>query len=428
MTPNESLDRFHRQLNARHLSNTTHSNYHLWVSRFFEYCRPDDVSELTIDDAQDFLLNLSENYDYADRTYNVAVDAIRSFFELVLHIHGSGKEFLKRKVSVVQKNLSENYDYADRTYNVAVDAIRSFFELVLHIHGSGKEFLKRKVSVVQKNPITPDQALTLLESCQDPMLKAAIALGFGCGMRIEEIVTLKVVNIHKGSRFITIENSKGNKTRTVKYKAAIALGFGCGMRIEEIVTLKVVNIHKGSRFITIENSKGNKTRTVKYSLSAMEILQNYCRIRGITSASKDSYIFPSEKKSGDHMSCSVLSYIKYSLSAMEILQNYCRIRGITSASKDSYIFPSEKKSGDHMSCSVLSYTFRNYLQTISFYLPDQTFHGLRHAFATSLANRNVPLPVIQKLMGHQSAATTAFYIHTPQEEPDELPDLLVREK
>ena len=287
MTPNESLDRFHRQLNARHLSITTHSNYHLWVSRFFEYCRPDDVSELTIDDAQDFLLN-----------------------------------------------LSENYDYADRTYNVAVDAIRSFFELVLHIHGSGKEFLKRKVSVVQKNPITPDQALTLLESCQDPMLKAAIALGFGCGMRIEEIVTLKVVNIHKGSRFITIENSKGNKTRTVKY----------------------------------------------------------------------------------------------SLSAMEILQNYCRIRGITSASKDSYIFPSEKKSGDHMSCSVLSYTFRNYLQTISFYLPDQTFHGLRHAFATSLANRNVPLPVIQKLMGHQSAATTAFYIHTPQEEPDELPDLLVREK
>lgn len=38
--------------------------------------------------------------------------------------------------------------------------------------------------------------------------------------------------------------------------------------------------------------------------------------------------------------------------------------------------------------------------------------------------KGVPLPKIQKLMGHASCATTAKYIHTPEELDDDLPELI----
>jgi len=39
-----------------------------------------------------------------------------------------------------------------------------------------------------------------------------------------------------------------------------------------------------------------------------------------------------------------------------------------------------------------------------------TFHNLRHWGASRLAEENVPLPDIQKLLGHTRATTTDTYI------------------
>ncbi|MGB0971877.1 MAG: tyrosine-type recombinase/integrase [Mycobacterium sp.] len=47
-------------------------------------------------------------------------------------------------------------------------------------------------------------------------------------------------------------------------------------------------------------------------------------------------------------------------------------------------------------------------------LPRMTPHGLRHAFASSLAQKAVPLPVVKDLLGHSSIQTTMRYAeHAP---------------
>ncbi|MGB7757633.1 MAG: tyrosine-type recombinase/integrase [Salinisphaera sp.] len=49
-----------------------------------------------------------------------------------------------------------------------------------------------------------------------------------------------------------------------------------------------------------------------------------------------------------------------------------------------------------------------------------TYHGLRHSFATRAAERDIPLPVIQKWLGHSDITTTMRYIHAKADYMDQL--------
>lgn|GEM_PF-2172748 len=57
-----------------------------------------------------------------------------------------------------------------------------------------------------------------------------------------------------------------------------------------------------------------------------------------------------------------------------------------------------------------TYTLRRANKELSKPLPEITFHGLRHSFATMIAP-NVEISVLQKLLGHSQITTTMIYTH-----------------
>jgi integrase len=52
------------------------------------------------------------------------------------------------------------------------------------------------------------------------------------------------------------------------------------------------------------------------------------------------------------------------------------------------------------------------------------FHDLRHSFISFLAERGVPLPIVQSMVGHMSAKMTRYYTHISSQAARQAVELL----
>lgn len=68
------------------------------------------------------------------------------------------------------------------------------------------------------------------------------------------------------------------------------------------------------------------------------------------------------------------------------------------------------KLGHRLSASSVWHLVKNYALKAGL-SQEITVHSLRHGFATKLNDSGVPIPIIQKLMGHKSPSTTYRYLH-----------------
>lgn len=71
-----------------------------------------------------------------------------------------------------------------------------------------------------------------------------------------------------------------------------------------------------------------------------------------------------------------------------------------------YVF---SKSGDSIGCRALLTHLKKVSNAAG--IGNIGWHTLRHTFASHLAVRGVPVPVVQALLGHASISTTMRYAH-----------------
>jgi integrase/recombinase XerD len=72
-----------------------------------------------------------------------------------------------------------------------------------------------------------------------------------------------------------ILKEKINKIDNLKHKAIISLLYGCGLRLNEIVNLKIEHILKDQNLIKIVQSKGNKDRFIPIGENTLKLLREY---------------------------------------------------------------------------------------------------------------------------------------------------------
>jgi len=169
----------------------------------------------------------------------------------------------------------------------------------------------------------------------------------------EEIIKL----IESPTRF------EKNKIVALRNRAILETLFSTGMRISELINLKKEQIDKTGRIFI--RGKGKKERFVYLTPRAQKHIKNYLEVRGEIDS---SYLF-----------------VPY--------------RGKNVNLKDKKISP-----------NYLEEKVKRYRELLGLNIPISV-HGIRHAFATYLAESGANPAAIQILLGHESLDTTTRYVH-----------------
>jgi site-specific recombinase XerD len=97
--------------------------------------------------------------------------------------------------------------------NSAVSALRFFFSVTLD-----RPDLARRLTVVRQPRRLPavlsvEEVTLLLQAAPGPKYKAALATAYGAGLRVSEVVALKVGDVDSERMLLRVERGKGRKDR-----------------------------------------------------------------------------------------------------------------------------------------------------------------------------------------------------------------------
>lgn len=145
----------------------------------------------------------------------------------------------------------------------------------------------------------------------------------------------------------------------------IELMYASGLRVSELVKLPKNAINFDKKLITIFG-KGSKERIVPVAEKALNMLCDYFNLRNefIKKNSESTWLFPSLTSVSGHLTRDAF------------------YKGLKKLAVDCGIYPSRVSP-----------------------------HVLRHSFATHLLNNSADLRSVQKMLGHESIATTEIYTH-----------------
>ena len=115
------------------------------------------------------------------------------------------------------KNYLLNYDYSSISkQNQIYSALKLYCRYILKIKYLSKVFLERpKKENKLPKIINKDFILKTINSISNKKHKSIIALSYSVGLRVSEIINLKIKDVDSGRMIITIKNAKGRKDRIV---------------------------------------------------------------------------------------------------------------------------------------------------------------------------------------------------------------------
>jgi integrase/recombinase XerD len=118
----------------------------------------------------------------------------------------------KEEVRAYQLHLSSSGARTPKI-NATVSALRFFFDVTLDRADLGKQmtfvYEPRKLPVV----LSPEEVRRMLEAAPGLKYKAALSVAYGAGLRVSEVISLKVCDIDSERMLIRVEQGKGHKDR-----------------------------------------------------------------------------------------------------------------------------------------------------------------------------------------------------------------------
>jgi len=287
---------------------------------------------------------------YAKRTIDTYVYWIKAYINFNKKQHPN--LFHDQEVENFLSYLANEMNVAPKTQAVALNAL-----VFLYAHLLNKpltlelNFNKSRVTPKLPTVLTHEEILKLLKSVQDPY-DLPCKLLYGSGLRLMEVVKLRVQDIDFDFHCITVWNGKGGKNRRVTLAKEL---------LEPLKTQISLVRAFFDKDITNEQYSGvwlPHALDRKYPNAAKEFMWQF--------------LFPSKRLSADP-------------ETGEIRRHHFHSTVLRKAVKQASIAAKIEKN--------------------------VTCHTLRHSFATHLLQRGADIRTVQEQLGHSDLRTTQIYTH-----------------
>ena len=290
---------------------------------------------------------------YALRTEEAYVKWILAFIRFNGTRHPS--ELGKQEIEAFLSDMATNKNYAASTHNLAFNSIVFLYKQVLDLPMANNLDPVRSKKPVRLPVVLSEKEVGKVLSTMTGVRSLMARLMYGGGLRVMEVLRLRIQDVDFGNGYLIIRDAKGGKDRATLLAPSIVDDLK--QHLESVRRLFDQDLEQGVADVYLPNN----------------LSQKYPKA-GATW--EWQYVFPSKKLSTDPRSGKLRRHH---------LDESGLQKGIRAAKNKVGI---DKRV---------------------------TSHTLRHSFATHLLGAGTNIRVVQRLLGHADVKTTEIYTHVLQE-------------
>tara|TARA_R110002072_G_scaffold81680_3_gene186811 strand:- start:1847 stop:2965 length:1119 start_codon:yes stop_codon:yes gene_type:complete len=160
------LDRHYQKMKLKNYSVSTIRSYQTNLEQFFGYFKNSDLATLTKEQIEGFIYELVQKYKISEQKQNMMINAIKSYYE---HTLGQPREY----------------------YTIT----------------------RPKRSSDLPDTLSEEEVLAIINSPKNIKHKAILHTIYSAGLRIGEVIRLRVKDVRSDDGFLFVKDSKGKKDR-----------------------------------------------------------------------------------------------------------------------------------------------------------------------------------------------------------------------
>ena len=265
-------------------------------------------------------------------------------------------EMGKKEIEEYLINLAVQKKVSPTTQNQAFSAILFLYKEVLGIDLSNENIQALRAQERKHIPVvlTKDEVMKVIDNTKG-IYNLVVFVMYGCGLRMNEVLNLRIKDIDFGFDKIYIWDSKSLKDRTIPLP--LKLKERLKLQVEDVEKIHKYDIESGYGTVFMPFALEKKFPNAKHEL-------------------KWQFLFPMTKVSKDPRS--------------EVIRRH------------------------HMHPKTLGRNIKIASQKANLN-KRVTSHIFRHSYATHLLQAGIDLRSIQELLGHKSVETTMIYTHVVSE-------------
>ncbi len=395
--PFEAEKKYSALLN-QNLPQKLHADYLKWFTFYLDYCGKYKLDESNHKSLALFLKKLKQKQQ-TEMQQQKADKAINLYYKTLplnpLEQKAPAIQSWKKVFNVLETEIKFRH-YSKRTLEAYCYWVKQFSLFMSHKNPAQlnttdvKGFLEHLAVKVNVAASTQNQAFNSLLF----LFRHVIKKDFG---------KLKDTIRPKRKRYIPVVISQKETRKIFKYleypyDLLIKLMYGCGFRLNEVITLRVHNFNFDEGIITVRG-KGDKTRTVPLPVSIMSDLEDHLeRVKKLHETDL-------EKKFNGVFLPNALDR-KYKNAAKEFpWQWFFPAKQLTMVPETKEYKRYHQHDSNVQKVIKMAVAKTNITKRVS---P----HTFRHSFASHLLQAGYDIRTIQQLMGHSDVRTTMIYTHT----------------